>query len=139
MEAPIPPLVRLKDVWSTEGELSALQGMLERKNQEMQIALADLKQAKEKQVLVSRLETISANLSFIGQVLKGERGKAAEAIRELETKVNDLKARIGPADSIDKIAAVAFHETGVVILGAVWPLAFLAIFFYLMWSGAAPD
>lgn len=134
-----PSLERLKEVWRDGGELSSVQATLDKKNQEIQAALADARQASDKQLLISRLETISANLSYIAELLRNQRGKGAQAVAELDAKVTELRTKVGAPAAPDKVIQMFFRETGRVFLAALTPAALLLIFFYLFFSERAPE
>ena len=130
---------KLDNVLQKEGTLAAAQTPIDQKNEELKTAIIGLREAKTKSEIVSQLDAISANLSFLSQILKNERGKGADLVAQLKTKVIELKGKTGPPVGADKITAVFLRDGGKILLAVIWPLLFVVILFYLMKSRSAPE
>jgi hypothetical protein len=139
IEALDAPLNRLGEVLKEKGALSGFDGIIDEKTKTIEADINDIRQAKDKEVVVSRLQSISAALSFIKTRLGQERGKGEEAVKNLETKVAALKQRVGPEDSWDKLVGTVIERGGGVLLTIIWPLVFLAVLFYLLRADGAPE
>jgi uncharacterized membrane protein len=132
LEALDAPLNKLGEVLKDKGTLSGFDDIINEKSKEIQADIADIRQAKDKQVVVSRLESISASLNFIETRLGRERDKGGEAVKDLETQVAALKTQVGPADSWDRLLGTALERGGAVLLTIIWPLGILGFLFYVL-------
>ncbi|HZT58789.1 MAG TPA: hypothetical protein VFA21_09215 [Pyrinomonadaceae bacterium] len=132
LEALDAPLNRLGEVLKEKGSLSGFDEIISQRSNDIEKDIADIRAAKDKQAVVSSLESISASLSFIQTRLGQERGKGADAVAELQTKVEALKDKVGKTDSWDKLLGTALERGGAVLLTIIWPLVFLFFFFYIM-------
>ena len=130
---------KLDNVLQKEGTLAAAQTPIDQKNEELKTAIIGLREVKTKAEVVSQLDAISANLSFLSQILSNERGKGADVVAQLKTKVVELKGKTGSPVGADKIAAVFLRDGGKILLAVIWPLLFVVILFYLMKSRSAPE
>src|SRR5437879_509977 len=75
------------NVMHKERTTTSAQTQIDQKNKELKAAITDLRQANTESALASQLDTISANLSFLSEILKNEQGKAADVVAQLKTKV----------------------------------------------------
>ena len=132
LEALDAPLNKLGEVLKDKGSLSGFDDIINEKRKEIQADIADIRQANDKQVVVSRLESISASLSFIETRLGRERDKGGEAVKDLESKVAALKKKVGPADSWDRLLGTALERGGAILLTMIWPLGILGFLFYVL-------
>jgi hypothetical protein len=130
---------KLDNVLQKEGTLAAAQTPIDQKNEELKTAITGLRQADTNSAVVGQLDTISANLSFLSEILKNERGKGADVVAQLKTKVTKLKGKAGPPVGADKIAATFLRDGGKILLAVIWPLLFFVILLYLLWSRSAPE
>jgi hypothetical protein len=130
---------KLDNVLQKEGTLAAAQNPIDQKNEELKAAINGLRQANTQPAVVSQLDIISANLSFLSEILKNERGKGADAVAQLKTKVTELKGKAGPPVGADKIAATFLREGGKILLAIIWPLLLVVILLYLLKSRSAPE
>jgi hypothetical protein len=126
----------LKRIWGDKGALSALQGTLAQKNVDLQDASRRLASADP--LAVSRLGTVSANLSYLEEVLRNERRAAASAVRDMDERVKALQKTIGPEKAWDALIEALFKQGGGFLAAIVWPLVLLALFVYLVRSPDAP-
>jgi hypothetical protein len=138
VESLAKPIAELKEIWGENGELNAIQSVLEKKNQEVQAVAAELSSADQR-ILKSRLLTISANLSYLNEALHHRKSRAAEAVGHLQTKVTALKNRLGPPASPEKVLAEFLRETGRIFIAALWPIVVTVIVFYFLLSKGAPE
>jgi hypothetical protein len=129
---------KLDHVLQKEGTLAAAQTPIDQKNEELKTAIISLRQANTQSAVVSQLEAISANLSFLSQILKNERGRGTDAIELLKSKVTELKAKTEPSVGADRIAGTFLKEGGKIILAVIWPLFFFGIFLFLLKARSAP-
>jgi hypothetical protein len=130
---------RLDTALQEKGTLKAAQATIDKKNEELKAAIGRLRLASAQPEVVSNLDTISANLSLLSEQLNNERERAAEAVKGFKTKVAELKAKVTPADSADKIAATFLREGGKILLAIIWPLLLVVLLLYLLKSRSAPD
>lgn len=137
IESLVQPTADLKEFWSNNGELSTLQGDLAKRNEE----LLDITKHLDKtdQIALSKLQTVSANLSYLEEVLRNKKYKAASIVGELDAKVKALEKKLNPPDAAATIIETLFKETGGIFLAVIWPLVIVVIFFYLLHSKQAPE
>jgi len=130
---------KLDNVLQKQGTLAAAQAPIVQKNEELKEAIKGLRQANTSPGVVSNLDTISANLSFLSEILKNERDKGDGVVGQLKTKVVELKTKAGPPDPVDRIAATFLREGGKILLAIIWPLLVVGLILYLLKARSAPD
>lgn len=138
IEALDAPLNRIDEVLKEKGALSGFDGIIDEKTKAIEADINDIRQAKDKDVVVSRLQSISAALSFIRTRLGQEQSKGEAAVKELHDRVNALKKKVEPEDSLSSLLGTALERGGAVLLTIIWPLVILAIFFYIVRAEDAP-
>lgn len=130
---------KLERVWQDDGTLSATQGQIVQKNDELKAAVGKLKQANAQAEVASNLDTISANLGFLSEVIKNERMAGAGVVASLKAKVSELKDKVGRPDDTDKVAGTFLREGGKILVAVIWPLLVVLILLYLLRSRSAPE
>jgi hypothetical protein len=130
---------KLDDLLQKQGTLAAAQTPIGAKNEDLRKAINGLRQANTQSALVSQLDTISANLSFLSEILKNKRERGSDLVAQLGTKVKELREKAGSPVGADKIAATFLREGGKILIAVIWPVLFGAIFLYLLNSRRAPQ
>jgi hypothetical protein len=130
---------KLDNILQIRGTLASVQAPIDQKNAELKEAIKGLRQANTQPAVVSNLDTVSANLSFLSEMLKNERSKGSDVVGELHTKVAELKAKAGPRDGADRIVATFLRDGGKILLAIIWPLLLVVLVLYLLKSRSAPE